>query len=364
MDVLIQNILPFLLIISALVALHELGHYAAARFFGIAVKRFSVGMGPALARRTDRRGTEWAISLLPIGGYVLMMEDRTALSENRSVTGVAYNEVPRWARALVLAAGPAANLIVALGLFYGNAVLSPIDITPPVVAEVLDDSPADYAGIRRGDVILAIDGHEVNRFREVSSRIQAGLDRPVALTIDRSGEILAVEVVPARLALTLDNGRVVQFGQIGIKGPEPIIARIGGVQAWDVAVSDLVHGVRSTLDGIGQILVGQRSTDGVTGMIGMAEMTGHVVQGPSGEDWTVKAGRLIGFSALISLNLALLNLFPLPVLDGGQLLFLAAEGALRRDLPAAVKRGAMMAGIAVIACLFLFTTINDARFLL
>ena len=363
MTLLTNNILPFLVIICALVAIHEYGHYAAARTFNIAVRRFSVGMGPVLLRKRDRRGTEWALSALPIGGYVSMVEKPEDLTPE--LTGIAYTATPRWARASVLLAGPVANLIVGFGLLFGHALISETDVTPPIVREVMAGSPAQAAGLLPGDRIVKLDEVKVDTFRDVSSQIQVGLDTPVVVTVSRDGAEVSFRIVPEHRRATLDNGRVLDYGQIGIAGPAPVVGRLGLNEAWSHALKTSVHMTVSTYHAISQLLTGSRSPDSMTGMIGMAEVTGKIVAGPADQDSSTAqiVLRLASFAALISLNLALVNLLPVPVLDGGQILVLAVEGTIRRPLPPQFKKSLMVAGVAIVALLFLFTTVNDARFM-
>lgn len=354
MTALFHNILPFLAILLVLVFVHEAGHYLAARRLGIAVKRFSVGMGPMVWSAKDKRGTQWGVSLLPLGGYVSMVEKDKAAEGAADVEGGPYQTAPRAHRAAVLLAGPLANAVLGLAIVWGAYTISPVDKTPPVVGEVVADTPAEAAGLKAGDRIVSIDGKPIDRFRQIVVAMGTNLDSPIDLVVARDGTTFSLNVVPRREVTVEKNGRRMERGVIGVRSGDPVLERVSFWEAGAMAAATARDVTLGDLKALRQIVTRDRSPDGVAGVIGMAEATGEA---------NSSLGGLILFAALLSLNLALVNLLPIPALDGGQLLVLTVETLVRRDLPETIRAGVAYAGIAIIGTIFLLTTINDLSFL-
>ena len=347
----LNSIVAFVVVLGVLVFIHELGHYLAARWCGVHVETFSIGFGRAIASWTDRQGTVWKLAWLPLGGYVKLHgqerpEDVPSDVRAMWIPGRTFHEKQIGARAIVVAAGPAANFLLAAVLFAGLYATMGRPVAPAVVGEVVAGSAAASAGLMPGDRIAAIDGAPISRFEELQRIVSAAPGRQLALTLRRGDETLSVPVVPA---VREAGGR--QTGILGIRGGavefEPmgagsaVVAGFG--QMWSITVQ--------TLDGLWQMISGQRGTEELGGPLRIAQMSGQVAQ--------LGFVSLVSFIAVLSVNLALINLFPIPILDGGHLLFFLAEAIRGRPLPPRAQEYGMRAGLALILALFVFATWND-----
>lgn len=335
-----QVVLPFLAMLSAIVLIHELGHYAAARLFGLAVSRFSVGFGPALLRWHAAAGTEWRLSAIPLGGYVHVSFDERRL-----------------ARAVVIAAGPLANVLLAAALLFANQLTSGVRDAPPVVAQVQADSPAAVAGLRPGDRIRTMNGRPVRGFGEILSYAALHLDAPLTLAVERGGVPLDVTLRPFIIEVSLPGGRIESVGITGLLPGPAELRHPPAREALAAAWQDVAHMLQDTLAGLTQVITGTRAYTSLVGIVGLADMTGSIVE---------RSGfaALLGFAALISLNVAVVNALPLPILDGGQLLLVLIETALRRPLPGRLVGAANAAGLVLLSSVLLLTTWNDLAVLL
>lgn len=347
----IRTILAFVVVLGVLVFIHELGHYLAARWRGVHVEAFSVGFGRALTQWTDRRGTVWKVAWLPLGGYVKLHgqeRPQDVPPEVRAawIPGQTFHEKSVGSRAIVVAAGPIANFLLAMVLFAVLFMASGRPVTLPVVGEVLPDSAAFRGGMVTDDRIQAIDGQIISRFDDVQRIVAANPATRLAITVERDG-------APRELSVLTDsrevNGRKV--GLLGIRGGSveyqpvgPIDAIVGGVaQTWTVTVD--------TLTGVGQMIMGSRGTEELGGPLRIAQLSGQVAG--------LGLASLISFIAVLSVNLGLINLFPIPVLDGGHLLFYLAEAIRGRPLSVQAQEYGFRAGIALLGGLFVFATWND-----
>ena len=329
-----------LLIGPLLIVCHELGHYLAARCLGVRVLRFSIGFGPVLARRTDARSTVWTLSLLPVGGYVGFEGEADAAQPG------SYAGKPPLARMAIIAAGPAANVglaivvfAVMLGLFGAAGFL-------PVASTVTAGSAADRAGFRVGDRVLTMDGKRIGAFEDLRPGLRANPAKTVPFTIARDGQTLQLS---AHLDAVQEDGETI--GLLGIRSLEPFHQRLSATQVAERAFGKTWQTIVDSVQGLTQVVATGRGTDHVAGVIGVAHITGQVVQQGTGP--------LLALIAILSANLALMNLLPIPVLDGGALLFCAAELVLRRPLPARAQTFGTRAGVAVLASLFMVTTLHD-----
>ena len=353
-------IVGFLLVLGPLVTLHELGHYLAGRIFGVKADAFSVGFGKEVAGFTDRRGTRWKLSALPLGGYVQFagdmnpasVPDRAALArvpEHERRENFHYR--PLWQRAIIVAAGPLTNLVIALAIFAAfNLAYGRVE-APPVVDRFAEQSVAHDAGVRAGDRIIAIDGEPVHSFLEISERVLMYPGKRIALEIERGGRTL---MVPVRIGSSVESdgfGNESRVGRIGIYAVEPRIVPVGPVEAMSLSVEQSADLVRMMATGIGQIITGDRSVQELGGPLKIAKY--------SGEQLSLGPQAFVGFVALISINLAFINLLPIPALDGGHLAFYAAEAVRRKPLGQRSQEWAFRTGLGLVLALMLFVTIND-----
>jgi len=349
----------FLLLLGPLVTVHELGHYLVGRWFGVKADAFSVGFGKELAGFTDRRGTRWKLSVLPLGGYVQFAGDMSPTSQ----PDAAWRALPEaerkrtfpaqamWKRALIVLAGPLTNLLVAIAIFacfnmaYGRPVME------PVIGQVVEGSAAAAGGLRQGDRIVAIDGDAIGDFREVAAKVAPHPGARISLAIDRAGTRLAV---PVELATIVERDRFsneYRIGQLGVAAFDGKIVPVGPGEAVALAVRQTGQTIELMVTGIGQIITGRRALSELGGPVKIAKF--------SGEQLSLGWVNFAQFAALVSINLAFINLLPIPALDGGHLAFYAAEAVRRKPLGPRSQEWAFRTGIAFVLALMLFVTIND-----
>ncbi|MBY8334886.1 RIP metalloprotease RseP [Qipengyuania sp. NZ-96] len=360
-------VIGFPLLLGPLVTIHELGHYLVGRWFGVHAEAFSIGFGKEIWGFTDRRGTRWKLSVLPLGGYVQFKGDmnpasipdpqaaRHASAEERQGS---FHHAALWKRALIVFAGPATNILLTLAIFagffafYGKPV--PADAEQQLaVAEFAEVSPAREAGIEVGDRIVAVEGERMEDFRDVQDSIMLYPGRTLDITVDRDGTERTF-AVPVRSVEMEDRfGNVSKVGLIGIASgasafefePQGVIASLGLAVDHSIGIVDMM------VTGIGQIFTGERSVQELGGPVKIAKF--------SGEQLSLGGMAFINFVALISLNLAFINLLPIPALDGGHLAFYAAEAIRRKPVGPRGTEVAYRAGVALVLMLMVFVTIND-----
>jgi regulator of sigma E protease len=356
---------PFVLVLGVLIFFHELGHYLAARSVGVHVEVFSIGFGRAIAGWTGRDGTYWKIGWIPLGGFVRLhgqesAEDRLAVEAEAREKGL---PAPQWRegqtfaeksvgrRAWVVAAGPLANFLLAAVLLAGLYATAGRPNTAAIVTGVQEASAAARAGLAAGDRIVSIEGRSVSRFEEVQGLVRLRPGQVLTMEIERGGERVRLSATPDRRELTDRFGNVQVIGLLGVSGGVPEYARLGPVQALFAGVSETVRMTDQTLVALWQMISGKRGTEDIGGPLRIAQLSGEVAEGG--------IAPLIGLMALLSINLALINLFPIPVLDGGHLMFYAAEAIRGRPLPPRAQEYGFRAGLALLLCLFVLATWND-----
>jgi len=354
-------IVGFLLMLGPLVVLHELGHYLVGRWFGVGAEAFSVGFGKEIAGYTDKRGTRWKLSALPIGGYVQFQGDMNPASQpdpDHPASEGDFQNAPLWQRALIVAAGPVANVIVAVGIFtaffmiFGQPVAGD-PVQENVIVEFADDSPAREAGIQVGDRIIAVEGEEMDSFREVQQAIWLYPNEELDVTVEREGSRITIPVTTRSEEITDQFGNASVIGLIGVQGPaiERVFEPVGPFAALGLAWQQCVETVDMMLVGIKQIIVGDRSVEELGGPITIAKV--------SGEQLSLGWLEFTSFAALISLNLAFINLLPIPALDGGHLAFYAVEAIRRKPASPRSQELAFRTGMALVLALMLFVTVID-----
>ncbi len=357
-------IIPFILVLSFLVFVHEMGHYLVGRWCGIRVTAFSIGFGPELFGITDRHGTRWKVSAVPLGGYVRFFGDEDAASrpDNAGLAQLTPEERAQtlggaklWKRAATVAAGPLANFILAIVIFavvfaaYGRMVAD------PVVAEVRPDSAALEAGVLPGDRLVALDGTAIRTFDDVRRYVSVRPETEIIVTVERNGQTLNLPMVPKRTEITDQFGNKMELGLIGIVTDEQRgnFRRItySPVEAIGQGFAETGHIITGTFRYIGNIFAGKMSADQIGGPIRIAETTGQVA--------TLGFVAVLNFAAVISVSLGLMNLFPIPVLDGGHLVLYALEAIRGRPLSERLQEIVFRVGFALILTLMVFATWND-----
>jgi len=352
MPELVRTVLSFIVVLGVLVFVHELGHYLAARWRHVHVEAFSIGFGQALFKWTDRVGTVWKVCWLPLGGYVKLHgqerpEDATKEDRAKRIAGRTFHEKSVGSRAIVVAAGPIANFLLAMVLFAALFATAGRPVMQPVVSEVIADSAAAQAGLRTDDRIVSIDRQPVATFEDIQKIISVRPGATMPVVINRGGADTTVSVTTS--ARTEADGQ--RIGLLGIKGGVVTYQRMslpaalwGGVtQTWEVT--------HQTFQGLAQMLSGQRGTEDLGGPLRIAQLSGQVAQ--------LGLASLVSFIAVLSVNLGLINLFPIPILDGGHLLFYLAEAIRGRPIPPRAQEYGFRAGLALLAGLFVFATWND-----
>jgi regulator of sigma E protease len=353
-------IVGFLAVLGPLVTLHELGHYLVGRMFGVKTDAFSVGFGKEITGFTDRRGTRWKLCALPLGGYVQFAGDMNPASvpDREALANVPeqqrreyFNFKPLWQRALIVLAGPLTNLLIALVIFAGfNLAYGRVEAAA-VVDKFAPDSVARDAGLQRGDRIVAIDGERITSFMDIGDRVLMYPGKRIEIAYERDG---ATVTVPVRIGTTVDTdrfGNESRIGRIGIYGTKPQIVPVGPGEAVVIAVRQSADLIKMMVTGIGQIVTGNRSVKELGGPLKIAKF--------SGEQLSLGPQAFVAFVALISINLAFINLLPIPALDGGHLAFYAAEAVRRKPLGQRSQEWAFRTGIGLVLALMLFVTIND-----
>jgi len=350
----------FIFIISVIVFIHEFGHYFIARLCGVRVEQFSIGFGKELFGWNDTHGTRWKVSLLPIGGYVKMFGDADPAStgdeeqienmtEEEKQVSFHHKSLPR--KSAIVAAGPAANFILAIAILAGFFYFIGRPVAMPVVGEVMEESAAAEAGLQTGDRFMEMDGRSIESFSDIQrvTRLHPGM--PIDMVVNRDGEQMEMTITP-KVHQTKDMfGNEIEVGLIGVASGEMAYSSLGLMEAVGAAGVETWKMVVDTLSALKQIIVGDRGVDELGGPIKIAKYSGQSAEkGPAAVLW---------FMALLSINLGLINLFPIPLLDGGHLMFYIIEGATGRPLAEKFQDYAFKVGLAFIVTLMLFTTAND-----
>ena len=356
---LLITVLAFALIIGPLVFLHELGHYLAGRTFGVKAEAFSIGFGRELFGHTDRRGTRWKLGWLPLGGYVRFAGDMNPASqpdaawlalpaEERNAT---FQAKPVWQRAIIVAAGPIVNMLVAVAILGGFAVAFGDVRMPPVVRALEPGSPAARIGLRAEDRITALGGRSVDSFDDMVRYVRLRAGETIRIDFVRSGQPLARAITVGTDTQADRFGNTFAMGRLGILGGKPVVVPVRWWQAPAVGVRQTGEVIRFIGDTLGQFLTGRRSIKEMSGPIGTARV--------AGEQLSLGIVDFVGLAALISINLGFINLLPVPMLDGGHLLFYAVEAVRRRPLEPQVQEWAFRGGLAALLALMLLVTVND-----
>jgi regulator of sigma E protease len=349
-------VVPFLVVLTVLVFVHELGHYWVARRCKVRVEVFSVGFGPELYGWSDRAGTRWKFSLIPIGGYVKMFGEQPApgappMSEQDRAVSFHAKSVGR--RAAIVFAGPAANFLFAIALLAGMYVAVGQPFTPPDIGAVVETGAGARAGIKPGDIIRKIDAVDIQRFEQIVDIVRRSAGRQLAIEVERDGLRIGLQATPDTVQQTTRIGTVETIGRLGVSrsGSGMVLVRYDPATAAWLATAATVEMVGDIFDVLWQIVKGTRTSQELGGPIRIAQM--------SGDMWQTGIVSLVVFAAMLSINLGLINLFPIPMLDGGHLLFFAVEAIRGRPLGERAVEYSLRIGIAMVLALMVFATWND-----
>ncbi len=351
-------VVPFLVILTVLVFVHEFGHYAVARRCGVRVETFSIGFGPEMFGWTDRSGTRWKVSWVPLGGYVKMFGENEVEDEGGALRplsaperAVSFYFKPLAARAAVVSAGPLSNFLFAIVVLMVLFATAGEPFTPPLIGGVQPGSAAEMGGIKPGDRFVSVAGQTVDRFEEVQQIVRDNPGVPLRVIVSRDGTETTLTVTPQSREDSDRFGNTHRIGFLGVSGGTRQFVRHPLPMAAVRAVQETYSLSAATLSAVGQMIAGTRTADDLGGPLRIAQMSGEVAQ--------VGFVSLVWFLAVLSINLGLVNLFPVPVLDGGHLLFYAAEALRGKPLGPKAQEIGFRIGLALVVGLMIFATWND-----
>ena len=350
-------LIAFICALGPLVFFHELGHYLVARMFGIPAEVFSIGFGRELFGWTDRQGTRWKVAWLPLGGYVRFVGDMSPASNPAELESIppelrerAFQVRPVWQRFLVVLAGPMANFVLAIAIFAAFFMTLGAPRTN-VVGEVVPGTAAAEARLQPGDKILSVAGQGTPSFEDIRSVVLLRPNETVPLRFERGDEIREIRVHLQSDTVTDAFGQKFTRGLLGVYPTTGVLERLPVYEAIPEATTYTIRITRTMIDGLAQIVTGKRGTEDVGGPIKIAQI--------AGQQASLGALPFVQLLALFSINLGLINLLPVPLLDGGHLFFYTVEAIRRRPLSARALDWAFRGGLALILALVVFTTVND-----
>jgi len=357
----------FLVLLTVIVFVHEMGHYLVARWNGVAIQTFSLGFGPEMVGFNDRRGTRWRLSAIPLGGYVRFVGDMNAASMPDPAAAADFPPEMQsqlfvnkgvWRRIAVVAAGPLANVLFTFVVLYGLIVSYGQYVIPPVISSVTPGSVAATAGLLAGDKVVSVDGFSVRGFEDFQRLVSTAPDRPVAIVVERAGADVPVRLVPQSVNETDRFGNVHRVGRIGVtrdvSNSDVTLYRPTPLEAVGLTVDEIHFIVDRTVAFIGDFFVGRGDVEQLGGPVKVAQVSGQVA--------TLGIVALINLAALLSLNIGIFNLLPVPVLDGGHLLYYLIEAVRRRPLSQKAQEIGFRVGFAIVGALMVFTLLNDTLF--
>lgn len=384
----LQTAVAFVLVLTLVVTIHELGHFWAAKSFGVAIDRFSIGFGKAIASWTDKSGVQWRIGWAPVGGYVAFSGDDNAASvpdqddletmrqaivarEGQGALSRYFHFKPIWQRAVIAAAGPMANFVLAIVIFAVLIFALGENLLPAKVASVAPGSPAAAAGFRPGDLIAEANGRPVKSFMDLAEVAQLRVNLPTEFVVRRGTQELSL-IATSKLQMRSDGlGGERMQGTLGIVPAQTredyVHVRYNPIEAVGKGVERTWRVLSTTVYYLGRMVTGQVSADQLSGPLGIARVSGQVAQAGAvgapdlGSQILGSGVALLGLAAVLSVGIGFMNLLPVPVLDGGHLLFYAYEAVARRPLAAKVQAVGYRVGLALLLGLMLFATWNDLQ---
>lgn len=363
-SLLVGTIIPFLFVLTVVVFVHEMGHYLVARWCGIGASAFSVGFGPELLGFTDRRGTRWKLSAIPLGGYVKFIGDEDATSSpvgtdvsrlSEEDRGRAFHTQPVWKRAATVFAGPAFNILLTIVIFSVFFALYGRQIADPLIAGVQPGSPAAEAGFQPGDRFVSVEGEKINTFSDVQRIVSGRAGDTLDFTVERDGKMVDLKAVPKAVERTDLLGNKIRMGAIGVETTEAVgnFRRIeyGPLESVGQAIKETGYIISRTGEFFQRFAMGREDKCQLGGPVKIANMAGKAAS--QGFDW------LIQLMAMLSVGIGLLNLFPLPPLDGGHLVFYAAEAIKGSPVSPAAQEIFYRVGFLVVMGFMGFVLFND-----
>lgn len=363
-SLLVGTIVPFLFVLTVVVFVHEMGHYLVGRWCGIGVNAFSIGFGPELIGFNDRHGTRWKLSAIPLGGYVKFVGDMNATSTpdqgamdalSAEQRKIAFHTQPVWKRALTVFAGPAFNFLLTIAVFTVMFAVYGKYVSEPVVAEVRPDSPAAAAGIQPGDRFVSVDGAPVESFTDVQRLVSGRAGDPIVFVVSRDGGEVTVTATPEVMEQTDALGNVVKLGVIGVvstpESGQPRQVSFTPAGALVEAVEDTGYIIARTGQFLKRFVVGREDKCQLGGPIKIAKISGQAAK--LGFEWVVQ------LVAMLSVGIGILNLLPIPPLDGGHLVFYGLEAIKGRPVSEKAMEAVYRVGLFLVLAFMVFVFWND-----
>ena len=353
----INIIIPFIILISVVVFVHEYGHYYYAKKYGVKVTDFSIGFGKELFGWTDKDGTRWKVCLIPLGGYVKFFGDTNAASQPEKLSSFSENEKTHllatkklYQRAIIVSAGPIANFVLALVIFSCVYMFFGKDFSVPVIQDVKIDSPADKAGLKKGDQIIGINNKKINDFDELRIAIIEAGTSEISITAIRDEQKLNFNLAPELVEVENIFKEKMKLPTIGVIATDIQHHQLNIFQSFAKANIETWQISNSILKTLKELLIGKRSIKELSGPVKIAQYSGKTIE--------LGIMMVLWFGAMISINLGVMNLLPIPMLDGGHLLFYLIEAIIGRPINVKVQEIAFRIGFAILISLMIFTTIN------
>ncbi len=358
-----STILPFLFVLSIVIFFHELGHFIVGRLCGVKVDVFSLGFGPEIVHFVDRKGTRWRLGMLPLGGYVKFHGDANGASMSNDTAAAVLPDAEKsvtffgqkvWKRAAIVAAGPIANFILAIVIFTGIYFVHGRGVLIPEIDKINPGSAAEAAGFEPGDVIISIDGNKIESFEDMQRIVQISSDKPLTFVVQRHNNWITLVATPRRrdLSTAVGTSRVGVLGvQANASAANWHIQHYGLAASAKLATSETWFIIEQTGSYAGGLIMGRESTDQLSGPIRIAEVSGEMAK--------IGFAALLNLAAVLSISIGILNLLPIPLLDGGHLFYYAIEAVRGKALNERIQQVGFRIGLTLVVGLMIFATYND-----